>query len=230
MNATRGTALALILLGLASSSHAGDITGRITIKGTPPPERPVGLGSEVELAAKYPKGLTTRHYRVGPEGGLRDVLVYLRGAFDAAAFDSPSTLPVLDHADGFFEPQVLGIRAGQQLKLECTDGTVCSFHATAKANQEFSIAPMQGAVLRAFEHAEVPVRFKCDLHPWNHAYVGVFAHPFFAVTDAQGRFTIRGIPAGKHTLEVFHPRCGLSAKPVEVTEGATTVGLEVEAK
>lgn len=76
----------------------------------------------------------------------------------------------------------------------------------------------------------MPVRFKCDLHPWNYAYVGVFAHPFFAVTDERGHFTIRGVPAGRYTLEMFHPKGGTSAKPIVPTDKAATVDFEVTAR
>ena len=74
------------------------------------------------------------------------------------------------------------------------------------------------------------MRFKCDLHPWNYAYVGVFAHPYFAVTDEQGRFTIPGVPAGRHSIEIFHPKGGTNAKPVLVADKVVTVDFEVTAK
>jgi hypothetical protein len=74
------------------------------------------------------------------------------------------------------------------------------------------------------------VQFKCDLHPWNYAYVGVFAHPFFAVTDQDGRFAIHGVPAGHHDLAIFHSKGGTSTKPIAVTDQLTTMDFEVTAK
>src|SRR6185436_13419689 len=103
---------------------------------------------------------------------------------------------VLDHTGGLFQPYVMGIRVGQQLQLKCSDGTICSFHTAPKANRAFATSPFRDAVPRTFTEPEVPVRFKCDLHPWNYAYVGVFSHPFFAVTDELGRYTISGVPVG----------------------------------
>ena len=229
MNAIK-TILPLVACSLALASHANEITGRVTLKGTPPPERAVNLKSDAAIAAKHPSGLTTRHYEASRDGGLQHVLVYVRGGFTNTTFDPPDTTPVLDHTNGLFQPYVMGVRVGQPLHLKCSDGTICSFHATPKANQEFSIGPGQGTVPRTFTKPEVPVRFKCDLHPWNYAYVGVFAHPYFAVTDAQGRFTIRGVPAGRFSLELFHPKGGTSAKPVFVTDQPATVDFEVIAR
>jgi hypothetical protein len=117
------------------------------------------------------------------------------------------------------------------LQLKCSDGTICSFHATPKTNQAFSMAPGRGrTVPRTFTNPEVPVRFKCDLHPWNYAYLGVFAHPYFAVTDEQGQFTIPGVPAGQYSVEIFHPKGGISAKPVIVTDEPATLDFEVIAR
>src|SRR4029453_8676325 len=66
MNAIK-TPLALVACRLALGSHASEITGRVTLKGTPPAERTVDLKSDAALAAKHPKGLTTRHYQVSPD-------------------------------------------------------------------------------------------------------------------------------------------------------------------
>ena len=51
---------------------------------------------------------------------------------------------------------------------------------------------------------EVLVQFKCEVHPWMFAYVGVFDHPFFAVTGKDGTFKISGVPNGKYVIEAYH--------------------------
>lgn len=229
MNAIK-TTLVLIACSLALGSHASDITGRVTLKGKPPPERIVDLKSDAALAAKHPNGLTTRHYQVSADGGLQHVLVYVRDTFDGVTFEQPGTTAALDHAGGLFQPYVMGIRVGQPLQLKCSDGTICSFHTAPKANRAFAISPFHDTASRAFTEPEVPVRFKCDLHPWNYAYVGVFAHPFFTVTDERGQFTIRGVPLGRHTLEIFHPKGGTNAKQIVVTDKVGTVDFEMIAR
>lgn len=222
--------LTLITSSVVTTSYAGDITGRVTLKGKPPLELAVDLKSDASLAAKHPEGLTTRHYQLTPDGGLKYVLVYVRGGLDGVAFEPPRNAPVLDHVDGLFQPYVMGVRVGQQLQLKCSDGTSCSFHAAPKVNQGFAIAPSRTTVNLTFTQPEVPIRIKCDLHPWNYAYVGVFDHPFFAVTDEQGRFTIRGVPAGRYSIEVFHPKGGTSARPTVVGDKETVADFEVTAR
>jgi hypothetical protein len=77
------TTLALLACSLALGSHASDITGRVTLKGTPQPERAVDLKSDAVLAAKHPNGLTTRHYQASRDGGLQHVLVTMRAPLAA---------------------------------------------------------------------------------------------------------------------------------------------------
>jgi hypothetical protein len=81
------------------------------------------------------------------------------------------------------------------------------------ANREFNYA---FATACRFANAEVPVKFKCDVHPWNFAYVGVFSHPFFTTTDKDGSFKIGAVPSGRYTLEMFHPATGKTTKEVVV--------------
>ena len=60
----------------------------------------------------------------------------------------------------------------------------------------------------------VPV--KCNVHAWMNAYVGVLEHPFFAVTDGTGRFSIAQLPAGTYTIEIWHERFGTQTQQVTV--------------
>lgn len=72
------------------------------------------------------------------------------------------------------------------------------------------------------------IRVECDLHSWMRAWVVVAEHPYYAVTDEQGAFTLGNVPAGRHTLEVRHETLGTVTKEVTVTgTGVTTVTLEM---
>ena len=224
------TLLAVVTSLLACSSYAGEVTGRVTLKGTPPPERVVDLSLYPALAAKHPNGLTTRHYQVGADGGLQSVLVYLRGDFEGRTFEPPRIPAVLDHVGGLFQPFVVGVQVGQPLQLRCADKTTCGFHVTPKQNREFNPSPIGQTVSTSFSIPEVPVRVKCDLHPWNYTYLGIFAHPFFTVTDKDGRLTIPYVPPGRYTLEIFHPRTGKSAREVIVSTGKIVTDFTVTAK
>ena len=94
-------------------------------------------------------------------------------------------------------------------------------HGLPFANREFNFGIFKGqAMQRTFAKPEI-FKVKCDVHGWMAAWIGVFDHPYFAMTDADGRFTIKGLPPGKYTLEVWHER--LKGPPAEITvEGKET--------
>ena len=61
---------------------------------------------------------------------------------------------------------------------------------------------------------EALVRLRCDVHPWMAGWLVVVEHPYAAVTDAEGRFTIADVPPGAYTLAVWHERLGRTERPV----------------
>jgi hypothetical protein len=71
---------------------------------------------------------------------------------------------------------------------------------------------------QVFTAPEVMVRFKCDVHGWMAAHVGVVAHPYFAVSDEAGRFEIKDLPPGAYTLEAWHEKFGRTTAQVTVGE------------
>ena len=69
---------------------------------------------------------------------------------------------------------------------------------------------------------EEMLKIGCDVHRWMTAWVGIVEHPYFAVSDADGTFTIANVPAGKRTITVWHETFGTLTKTVDVKAGATT--------
>ncbi len=88
------------------------------------------------------------------------------------------------------------MRVGQPLEIVNSDPTLHNIHAMPKANQEFNNGqPIQGMKMtHTFTAKEVMVPFKCDVHGWMNAYVGVLDHPYFAVTDEDGKFELKDLP------------------------------------
>ena len=91
------------------------------------------------------------------------------------------------------------MRVGQPLEIVNSDPTLHNIHALPKANAEFNNGqPIQGMKMtHTFTAKEVMVPFKCDVHGWMNAYVGVLDHPYFAVTDKRRQVRAEG-PAARH--------------------------------
>ena len=75
---------------------------------------------------------------------------------------------------------------------------------------------------RTFDSAEVMVPFKCDVHGWMNAYVGVLDHPYFATTALDGLFDISSLPPGDYIVEAWHEALGTQTQNITVTTGGTT--------
>lgn len=194
----------LTAVALAASLQfvaAGDITGKITLKGTPKPE--VDIPLTPSCGKINPNKVTTRHYVAGKDGGLANVFVYLK---DAKAAPATADSPMLDQAGCMYDPYVLGVVTGQKFKVKNSDPELHNVHATPKINKEFNFGqPLKDQISeRSFDQAEVLVRIKCDVHPWMFAYMGVVDHPYFAVSDKEGNFKIAGVPDGKYTIVAYH--------------------------
>jgi hypothetical protein len=230
---------ALTLAGALQFVSGADITGKVILKGTPKPEILIDLASSFDkiCGAAHSKPLTTRHYLVSKDGGLADVLVYIKSGVSQKRFPAPAEKPSLDQVGCLFEPYVMGVMVNQKFRIRNLDPTLHNVHAQPRKgqNKEFNLAQVgKGQVSeRSFPSPEVMVRFKCDVHPWMFAYVGVLDNPYFAVTDKDGTFKISGVPNGKYTLVAYHPKTH-SANPgltKEITvNGDTKVTFTLELK
>lgn len=80
-------------------------------------------------------------------------------------------------------------------------------------------APGAEPFVKPFMRPEQFMRVKCNLHPWESATVGVFAHPYFAVTDQFGNYEIRGLPPGTYKLVVWHRVLGEQEVDTTVSAG-----------
>jgi hypothetical protein len=96
----------------------------------------------------------------------------------------------------------VGLQVGQPLEVTNSDPTLHNVHPLPHDNVEWnkSQAAGAGAIEETFAKPEFMIPVKCNIHPWMRAYVNVVEHPFFAVTDENGAFTINGLPPGTYTL------------------------------
>jgi hypothetical protein len=110
---------------------------------------------------------------------------------------------------------------GQPIDILNSDPTLHNVHALPMVNQEFNYPqPKQNMrTTKTFTAPEVMVRFKCDVHAWMTAWVGVMAHPYFAITTPSGEFTIPNLPPGTYTLETWHEKLGTKTMQVRVAPG-----------
>jgi plastocyanin len=199
------------------AATAGNVAGRITFEGTPPKPGTVRMDSDPNCVQQG-KVATDETFIVGDGGALQNVFVYVKDGLGNLRFPVPSTTIVLDQKGCHYVPHVLGAQVGQSVEVLNSDPTLHNVHAIPAANQEFNTGqPLPGMKhTHQFSTKEVMVPFKCDVHPWMRAYIGVLDHPYFAVTGADGGFNLKGLPPGTYTIEAWHETLGAQTQTVTI--------------
>ena len=209
-----------LVTSAATNTQPVVIQGRVSFNGTPPPERDIPLPPPV-LAVRTNAPLQTRFHRVSPDGGLADVVVYVKAGLPKQTYPVPDDEFVVRAVHYEFQPYVGAVHAGQRIRWESIGTPATSVHPapTNTANPEFSRALMQyHPFASTFPAPEHFLRVKVDVFPWMMHYVSVFEHPYFAVTDAEGRFRFpQPLPPGKYTLAAVHRQAGEVAQELDLT-------------
>jgi hypothetical protein len=211
--------LAAILLSGVVAARAAEISGKVILQGSPPPEIPVDLTSYPECRAVRKEPLTTRHYVVAKDGGLANVFVYINEGLAGQIFSAPTNTPVLDQYNCGFHPYVLGVQTNQIFLIKNSEPYMDTVLPTPTNNKAFNIAQPAGTVMRVkFPNPEVLIKMHCAIHPWEFAFIGVVEHPFFAVTNTNGTYRFPDhLPAGRYVIEAVHPKLGRKAQEITVT-------------
>jgi plastocyanin len=225
--------LSLGLFAVSQITNAADITGVITLKGTPPAEREITpIKDDLNCSAMYPGALPkTTFYVVDANGDLADVVVSLKGITGKST--GASAPPVeLDQKGCLYTPQILAIQTGQKLIVKNSDPCVHNVHTKPADNPESNQVQMPGGadLTFTFDKPEPFLKFQCDVHPWMFAWVSVFDSPYFAVSGKDGKFTIKNVPPGKYTLEAAHRKLGTQTAEIEVKADGTVQNFTFDVK
>lgn len=210
---------AAFLVFLVPQVLAGTLSGKAMFTGTAPAERKISMDADPTCAGLNPEPVFVEDVVVNADGTLRNVFVYVKEGL-AGPFEKPSTPASINQQGCRYHPHVFGMQVGQDLEILNSDATLHNVHGMPLNTKEFNLGmPIQGMKLkRKFDKEEVMVKFKCDVHPWMNAYIGVLPHPFFSVTGDDGAFAIQNLPAGSYVVEAWHEKYGVQTQQITVDE------------
>lgn len=221
----------LIVTALAAGLQAvtaGDITGTITLSGTPPEEKVIDqIASNPDCSKFHADPVKTKFYAVGAKGGLKDVVVKITDISGKSTGDTAEPI-VLDQKGCEYIPYVIAVQTKQKIMIRNSDPVLHNVHIMPAADgnkPEQNNAQMAGSsdIAVTFAAPEDFLKFKCDVHPWMFAYVTVVDSPYFSVSDKDGSYKISNVPPGKYKVEAAHRKAGKVVQEIEVKDGAATL-------
>jgi plastocyanin len=199
------------------ASTVGEVTGTVTLSGTPPVFKSINMSAEPYCSKANPKPVMPQDV-VDTNGDLDNVIVYVKDDLSKYSFDTPKDPVVLNQRNCMYDPHVVALMAGQTLEVKNDDQTTHNIHPMPKDNREWNTSQPPGAapIDNSFARSEVAIPVKCNVHPWMKGYIAVFKNPFFAVTTKDGKFDIKGLPPGTYTIEAWQEHYGTVDQQVTI--------------
>lgn len=203
----------------AKIEHAGVISGRVLLAGKAPALPRVTVTGDAHCTGLHPDGVPDESVVVTGDGGLANVFVFLKGA---PASDGASREPaMIDQVGCQYVPHAVAVQVNQALRVKSSEPVLHNVHVMGENNPPLNIAETKpGEQTVRFGQPDV-LRVRCDVHQWMKAVVRVFDNPYFAVTGADGKFEMKGVPPGEYTLAAWHERFGELTQKVTVAPDGT---------
>lgn len=147
-----------------------------------------------------------------------NTVVYIEKA--GGNFKPPAKHAEMDQKKLVFIPRVLPVLAGTTVDFLNNDDVLHNVFSPDKCSK-FDLGSYGKGVTKSYKFDKEgcqPV-ILCNVHPEMEAYIVVLQNPYFAVTDNEGNYSIKGVPAGKYTLKIWNEK--LKALPKEITVPAS---------
>jgi hypothetical protein len=216
-----GSLTAVLLSCSLASAQWGDLKAKFVLKGTAPKPAALAVAKE-PFGLKHTADLVDESLLVGKDNGIKNVVVWLVSKDKVKVHESYAAAAkeqvTLDNSKCRFEPRITLLQVGQKFVVKNSDpvghnSNISLFNGAPKN----PLIPSMGEVAIPIDAVEaLPMPVSCNIHPWMSASLLIRDNPYMAVSDADGNLTIKNIPAGKWTFQVWHER------PANIT--APTVG------
>lgn len=215
---------AALPLAQVDAVNGATISGRVLLPGAPPVMPVIDMSSNPACERQHGER-RAEIVVVNPNHTLRNTFVWIAAGLPQARWPVPTAVAHLDQKGCAYTPHVQGIMAGQTLEISNSDPVNHNVHAESRVNPPWNESEPPRAETRnkQFMDQEVLIPITCSVHPWMRSYVGVVAHPFFAVTGEDGSFSLKGVPPGTYQLEAVHERFGRKQMSVTVAPRQSAV-------
>jgi plastocyanin len=191
----------------------------------------VAVGAVVALLASVSLGQIKGKVSVQGLKSAENIAVYV-DAIPEKKFDAPTTKPVVDQSKMTFVPHVTVVQVGTTVEFLNSDPVGHNVYwPSISGNKKLAhnLGTWPKGEKKAFQFNDVGVAgLLCNVHPEMNGYVVVAPTPYFAVTDKNGNYDIKNVPAGKYTLKTWSEDGKVTTQAVEVAAGGATADLTVK--
>ena len=211
--------LTFFVLWMPQGAMGGTITGRILFDGNIP--APILYTPSKDTQVCGTGDHVSDEMVVGADKGIGYAVVSLKNV-DGGRMNAQASV-ILDQQGCRFQPHVVLIPRGATLEILNNDKILHNVRTTSKKNPPFNKAQPKflKKIKHTFKAAPEKIKVQCDVHSWMSAWIVVQEHPFYAVTDASGQFTLTDVPAGTYTIESWHEKLGTQTATVTVPATGT---------
>jgi hypothetical protein len=205
---------------------AAAISGRVLFNGSVPPKKK--LGNTDAWCNSEGRSFWSQEVVVGKDNGFANVFIYVKAGLEGFTFKHETKEAEIDQKGCEFVPHVIGVRTHQPVLFKSDDPVshnVNSQNAAKSGNRfNFSLSMRGASTMRQFKEADIAIPVRCDVHGNMITYVNVLDHPYFAVTDGDGKWKFeRPLAPGKYVLGLVHERYGAKETGLEVDAGSAVV-------
>jgi hypothetical protein len=188
-----------------SVTNGGNIRGSVKWSGPQPRLAKFLINKDPEICD--PDSQKTRDLErllIGPDGGVKNTVVYLKDVTKGKAFDFPQAERFLDQKHCRYEPHILLVPKSDVLQMKSSDATLHTIHMDGAATYNLPFPFPNQIISRDMPIAGL-VNLRCNGgHMWMNAEMFVAPHPYYTVTDEEGKFELKDVPAGRYEIVAWH--------------------------
>jgi hypothetical protein len=206
-------------------SDGGTIKGKVVYQGTVPMKKVIPTKDRATCGEVREEPEIV----VGADKGVKGAVVWLKGIERGKALEKPAKKPEIVNEKCVFVPRVQAFPVGTVVIVN-SDPVMHNTHAFHGTQTVFNVAlPVKGQRIEKPLKKPGITRIECDTHGWMLAWIYAAEHPYYAVTEEAGTFTITDVPPGSYTLVAWQEHTGENELPVTV-KAKETVEVPVELK
>jgi len=197
----------------------GTISGVVKFAGPVPMPIPLEVSKDKDVCGAHP--IYNESLMVGANGGIANAVVSLSG-IQQGSLMAPLSGVTFDQRGCEYKPHVIAFPAGSTVRIVNSDGILHSIHTESSINPTVDMAQpgFKKTIFVTIAKPEI-IRVTCDAHNWMEGWWYAAPNPYYAVTGTGGNYSIKNVPAGTYTLEVWQEKLGIEKHPVTVAEGAS---------